>query len=359
VNTLLSSYTQEQLVPVLQEVERRLRSIPGVRGASAALYSPMSRSNWSHDVTIVGQPDRADHGPDDNASSGWARVMPGFFETLGDRILRGRPITDEDTARTRPVAVVNEAFARHFFGNEDPIGHHFGPASRQRAGTYEVIGVAADVRYFTEVTRPIGPMYFVPETQTTAFDEAGLEAREVWSHYPYNILIWAPGNPPGLDAQITKVLSAFDIPLYDIEPYADLVRQDFAQQTMVATLASMFAAIALALATVGLYGVTAYCVEQRTSEIGVRMALGAARRSVVVMVLREACWQLAIGLALGVPAAIGAGRLMATWLFGVTPWDPLIVTAAPLLLASAGLIAAAIPARRAASVDPARALRAQ
>jgi ABC-type antimicrobial peptide transport system permease subunit len=142
-----------------------------------------------------------------------------------------------------------------------------------------------------------------------------------------------------------------------IEPYSEVIEADFAQQNMIASLTWLFGAIGLALAAVGLYGVTAYGVEQRTNEIGVRMALGADRGSVVRMVLLEAFWQIGIGLALGIPAAIGAGRLIAGHLFGVSPWDPLMLSLATLLLGVAALIAAAIPARRATRVEPMVALR--
>jgi ABC-type antimicrobial peptide transport system permease subunit len=145
--------------------------------------------------------------------------------------------------------------------------------------------------------------------------------------------------------------------LYSVDPYQHLLDADFAQQNMIATLTLMFGGLALVLAAVGLYGVTAYTVEQRTSEIGVRMALGADRGQVVKMVLRGAFWQVGLGLLLGVPAAIGAGYLIAEQLFGVKPWDPVMLTAAVLLLGLAALVAAVIPARRAASLDPVVALR--
>ena len=353
INTRLSSYKQEQLVPIFREIEDRVRRIPGVRMVSAALYAPMSRFAWAHEVRIVGQPEP---GPKDDVSSGWTRVMPEFFETLGDRIVMGRPITNEDNADARPVAVVNEAFARRFFGKENPIGQHFGPASQERAGIYEIVGVASDIRYFVDEATP-GPMYFVPQAQTTHFDEPGLASREVWSHYPYNIAIWAPGNPPDLEAQVTKTLADFEIPIYAVQPYSGVIRTDFARQNMIASLTWLFGALSLVLAAVGLYGVTAYGVEQRTSEIGVRMALGADRGSVVAMVLRGAFWQVGIGLALGIPTTTGAEHLMASQLFDVKPWDPLMLLEATLLLGLAGLIAGMIPARRATKVDPMVALR--
>lgn len=359
INPKLSDYKQERLVPLFREIEDRLRAIPGVRMVSPALYAPLSGYSWDHDIRIESRPEP---GPRDDVSSGWTRVTPGFFETLGDRIVMGRPITDEDNAGTRPVAVINQAFAKRFFGKENPIGQRFGPAPRKNAGRYEIIGVASDMRYFSgNVGRPGRPMYFLPEAQTTHFDDAHLEGREIWSHYLYNIVIWAPGNPPEIEAPVRRALAGVDPNLLmdGVRSYSEVIHADFAQQNMIAGLTSLFGAVGLVLAAVGLYGVTAYGVEQRTVEIGVRMALGADRGSVVAMVLRGAFWQVGIGLALGIPAAIGAGCLIASQLFGVRPWDPWMLSGATLLLGLAALIAALIPARRAASVDPAQALRAE
>jgi putative ABC transport system permease protein len=354
INTVLSGHNQEQLVPVFTEIEDSLRGVPGVRRASAALYAPMSQFSWRHDVRIVGKPEP---GPKDDVSSAWTRVMPGFFETLGDRIAMGRAITEQDNATTRPVAVVNQAFARRFFSKENPIGQHFGPASRRKAGVYEIVGVASDVRYFADFGRPVGPMYFVPQAQTTQFDEPSLQAREVGSHFPYSIVIWAPGNPPDFEKQVMKALADFDVPMYDVQSYSEVIHADYAQQNLLASLTWLFGALGLVLAAVGLYGVTSYGVEQRTSEIGVRVALGADRGRVLAMVLRDAVWPVSIGLTLGIPAAIGAGQLIASQLFNVRPWDPQILSGATLLLGLAALVAGVIPAHRATKVDPMVALR--
>jgi putative ABC transport system permease protein len=359
IDSKLSNLPQERLLPLFRDIETRLRAFPGVRTASAALYAPMSGSYWSHDVRIAGQPEP---GAGDDVSSAWTRVMPGFFETIGDRIVRGRPIVDADAATTRRVAVINEAFARKFFPNENPIGQHFGPAPGKNAGVYEIVGVAADVRYFPSTVRaPEPPMYFLPEAQDTTFDDRELESREVWSHYLYNIVIWASGSPPGLAADVRDALAAVDPNLvtHGVEPYSEVVRGKFAQQNMIASLTWLFGAIGLLLAAVGLYGVTAYGVEQRTGEIGVRMALGADRGSVIAMIVRGAFLQVGIGLALGIPAAIFSGRLIASHLFGVRPWDPALLLGATLLLVGATLLAAFIPARRAAGLDPMQTLRSE
>jgi len=174
-------------------------------------------------------------------------------------------------------------------------------------------------------------------------------------------VIWAPGNPPGMQEHVRKALASVDpnLVLYDVDPYANVVSTDFQQQNMIATLVMLFGALGLLLAAIGLYGVLAYTVEQRTGEIGVRMALGADRARVVNMVLRGALSQVGIGLALGIPAAIGAGKLMSDQLFSVKPWDPIMLTLATLLLGLAALLASVIPARRAAGVEPMEALRNQ
>lgn len=347
IDPRISSYKQEQLMPLFRGIEDQLRSIPGVRTVGAVLGAPPTAWVWPQTIHVEGK-------SESEGSCGWSRVTPGFFETLGDKILMGRPITDQDDADARPVAVVNEAFAKRFLANENPVGQHFGP--RENAGMYEIVGVASNVDFGDRE-----PMYYLPEAQSTQFDDPESEEREVSSHYLYDVVIWAPGNPPGLDVQVRRALANVgpNLVIYRVQSYSDAIHSGFAQQNMIASLTSLFGAVALVLAAVGLYGVTAYGVEQRTSEIGVRIALGADRGSVMAMVLGGAFTHVGIGLALGIPAAIGAGHLIASQLFGVKPWDPLTLFGTALLLGLAALIAAIIPARRAASLDPMHALRAE
>ncbi|MGB9435686.1 MAG: FtsX-like permease family protein, partial [Candidatus Acidiferrum sp.] len=348
IDPRISNYKQEQLVPLFREIEDHLRGIPGVRMVGGILEAPLSGWVWPHDIRIEGKPEVV-------GTSGWTRVTPEFFEALGDAIVMGRPITSEDNASTRPVAVVNEAFATRFFGKENPIGQQFGPAPEKNAGMYQIIGVASDVAFGNGVE----PMYFLPQAQSTHFDDPEAEEREVSSHYLYSVVVWAPGNPPDLGPGVKDALADVDpnLVMNGVQSYSEVIQANFAQQKMIATLTWLFGAVGLMLAALGLYGVTAYGVEQRTSEIGVRMALGANRGSVVVMVLRGAFWQVGIGLTLGVPAAIGVGYLIASRLFGVTPWDPLMLSGATLLLGLAALLACYVPARRAVRVDPMVALR--
>jgi hypothetical protein len=258
------------------------------------------------------------------------------------------------------VGVINQAFAKRFFKDQNPIGQHFGPGKIKYSAMYEIVGVVKDIRYMTwGVKEPVRPMYWLPEAQIAKWDDPDYASGEIWSHYLYNIAIWAPGNPPGMEERVRQTLASVDpnLVLYSVDRYEKIVNGDFSQERMIASLTSLFGVLGLILASVGLYGVLAYMVEQRTSEIGLRMALGANRGRVTTMVLRGALSQIGIGLAIGIPAAIGAGKLMATQLFGVQPWDPIMLALAVLMLGLAAVLTSAIPARRAAGVEPMTALR--
>jgi predicted permease len=356
-NPRLGNYKPEQLEPMFRQINDRLRQIPGVRMVTTALYAPMSGNSWNEGIRVEGRPEPP---AKQDTGAGWARVMPDFFETIGAKIVLGRPIKEEDTAATRNVAVINEAFARKFFKDQNPIGQHFGTGKIKYSSTYEIVGVASDIRYMTyDYKDPVRAMFWVPESQFVQYDDPAYASGEVSSHYLDDIVIWAPGNPPGMEERVRKALASVDpnLVLYGVDPYPQVVAVDFQQEDMIATLTTLFGVLALVLAAVGLYGVMAYTVEQRTAEIGVRMALGADRGQVIKMVLRGAFSQIGIGLALGIPAAIGAGKLMNNQLFGVRPWDPIMLALAALMLGLAALLASVIPARRAASVEPMVALR--
>jgi predicted permease len=357
INPTLGNYKQEQMEPMFRQITERLQQIPGVRMAAPALYAPMTGDSWNDGIRVEGRPEP---GAKEDTSAGWARVLPGFFEALGAKMVLGRPITEDDTATTRKVAVVNEAFARRFFKGQNPIGQHFGPDKIKYSSYYEIVGVVRDMRYMTgDYKEPVGPMFWLPEAQTVNYDDPAFRAGEIWSHFLYNIVIWAPGNPPGMEEHVRKALASVDsnLAFQGVSSYNKIVSDDFQQENMIATLTTLFGVLGLVLAAVGLYGVMAYNVEQRTSEIGLRMALGADRWQMVRMVLRGAFSQIGIGLALGIPAAIGAGKLMSDQLFGVRPWDPVMLASATLLLSLAALLASLIPARRAAGVEPMVALR--
>lgn len=357
INPMLGNYKPEQMEPLFRQIDDALLRLPGMRMAAPALYAPMTGDSWNDGVRIEGRPEP---GAKEDTSAGWVRVMPGFFEAIGAKIMLGRPITDRDTAATRKVAVVNQAFAKRFFGDRNPIGQHFGPDKIKYSATYEIIGVTNDVRYMTyEYKKPVRPMYWLAEAQTARYDDPAFMSGEIWSHYLYNIVLWAPGSAPGMEQRVRQALAGVDpnLVLYGVDPYSQVLSADFQQENMIATLTSLFGVLGLVLAAVGLYGVLAYTVERRTGEIGVRMALGADRGRVIGMVLGGAFSQVGVGLAIGLPAAIGAGRLMTSQLFGVQPWDPVMLAIASLLLTLAALMASLIPAWRAAGIEPMVALR--
>ena len=357
INPTLGNDKPEQMEQIFRRIDDSLREVPGVRMAVPALYAPMTGDSWNNGVRIQGRPEP---GPKEDTGAGYVRVMPGFFETIGAKVVMGRAFNEDDTAATPNVAVVNEAFVQRFFKGQNPIGQHFGPNRLRYAGTFEIIGVVKDIRYMTyDYREPVRPMYWVSETQTAKYDDPAWQTGETWSHYLYNIVIWAPGDPPGMEQKIRKAVASVDPSLVvdDVNLYSKVVSTDFKQQNMIATLTSLFGLLGLMLAAVGLYGVMAYTVEQRTNEIGLRMALGADRRHVIAMVLRGAISQIGIGLGLGIPLAILAGKLMKDQLYGVQPWDPMMLAGAAVLLALAALVASVAPVHRAANVEPMIALR--
>jgi predicted permease len=359
VDAFQAGYKPEQLDLLYRRMFEGIQQIPGVKGVAGATYAPMSGDSWNDGVRIQGKPEP--HSGDDDGAT-FTLVTPGFFETLGNRITMGRAIDERDKADSPQVAVVNQAFAQKFFKGENPIGKHFGANEMKHAGDYEIVGVAADMHYLNSGFKdPDRAMYFLSTGQHTPYTKPNEIEGEKGAHYLENLVIWAPGKPEGLEMQVRKVLSEIDpnLVLLDLASYHETLSRDFGQQDMIAKLTLIFGVLALGLAAIGLYGVMSYSVEQRTSEIGIRMALGANRRTVLGMVLRSAFIQVAIGLAIGLPAAIMAGRAMTDQLFAVKPYDPVILSLAIMVLGAASLIAAAVPARRAVNVNPTEALRSE
>src|SRR3954471_1087247 len=176
INPLLGNYKPERLEPMFRQMNDRLLEIPGVRRVAPALYAPMTGDSWNSGIRVAGRPEPP---AKDDTSAGWARVMPGFFETIDAKMVRGWPLTEQDTATTRKVAVINEAFARKFFKGQNPIGQHFGPGKIQYATTYEIVGVVRDLRYMTyDYQKPIRPMFWVPEAQTVNYDDPAYRSGE-------------------------------------------------------------------------------------------------------------------------------------------------------------------------------------
>jgi predicted permease len=286
-------------------------------------------------------------------------VSPHFFETVGQPIIRGRGFTDQDTATSRMVAVVNQAFVKRFFPNEDPIGRHFGVFDQKYAGNFEVVGIVADAKY-SNPRDPVRTMYFRPMSQLdTTVEEHSFIAAEARTLFPDSITIRYAGDAASLEPLVRRTLANINpnLTVLDFKSLDYQVAGNFTQERLISRLTILFGLLALVLATVGLYGITAYSIARRTSEIGLRMALGANRGNVVALVLRGAAWQIGVGLAIGIPAALLGGHLMATQLYGVRTYDPLTLAGAVLVLATFAAIAGFIPARRAASIEPMDALR--
>ena len=344
-------------VPAFNErVEREFSALPGVQSVGVALYSALEGNNWGEGVRIEG---RAEPGPGSEIGSSWDRVSPHFFETVGQPILRGRGFTEQDTATSRMVAVVNQAFVKKFFPNEDPIGHHFGTFDRKYASNYEIVGIVADAKY-NNPRDPVRTMYFRPMSQlNTTIKERSAITAETRSLFPNSITLRYAGDAASLEPLVRHTLANINpnLTLLDFKTLDYQVAGNFNQERLISRLTALFGMLALVLASVGLYGITAYSVARRTSEIGLRMALGANRTDVVALVLRAASWQVGLGLAIGIPVALLGGRLMSSQLYGVRIYDPLTIGAAVFVLSAFAAIAGFIPARRAASIEPMNALR--
>jgi predicted permease len=315
----------------------------------------MEGDNWGQGVYIDGEPPPPPGTPDHGAS--WVRVSPAYFATIGTKILEGRALNEQDTPSTRTVAVVNQFFEKKYFKDGRAIGKHFSDDLKHTAA-FEIVGVTEDTNYWG-ATSKMRPMYFLSQGQSAHNPDPQYQKFENRSNYLDAIEIRTAAQLPGLEVQLRRALSQInpDLAVIDFQSFASQVDSNFAQPAMIAKLTSLFGILALILASVGLYGVMSYSVERRTSEIGIRMALGATRTNMLAMVLRSAFLQIGIGLALGLPVMIFGGRVMASQLFGVRPYDPLVLAVTTSVLAVAAFAAAVIPARKAASTEPIQALR--
>jgi len=352
-----SDYTPERLTSVYRVLEDRMTNLPGVQGAGLATYNVLT-DNWGEEIHVAGH-DKPSVG---FAGASWDRVSTNYLQNLGVTVTRGRLFSSVDNETTAPVAVVNDAFVRRFLkSDEDPIGQHFGMTSPKYAGMLRIVGVIHDAKFAPfELNFPARPMFYMPLTQTAKYDDAMMVRTDANSHFVRGLMLVTAATPGAIEPQITRLLADVDpnLTIVSVRSLQQQVSLVFDQERAVASLASLFGLVALVLAAVGLYGVTAYSVAQRTNEIGLRMALGADRVSVVGLVMRGAFQRVAVGLILGLPLAIGAGRLIASQLYGINFWDPFALGAATIALATCAFVAAIIPAGRAASISPMSALRA-
>ena len=354
----LAGYSGDQLTPLYQRIHDSLSGIPGVSAVALCIYSPLGDNNWGDGVWVAGHPAP---GPKDDVFISWDRVTAGYFGVIGNPILRGRGISEEDTAASRHVAVINEAFARKFFGHEDPLGKYFGRSSMASSSQYEIVGIAKDARYLdSNLDKPVGPFFFVPEPQ---HDISGKDQKDAipGSHFMRDIVIVSRPGTTLSDVRLRQAIAAVDpnLPIISIHTLSEQVYAQFRQQRLIARLTSFFGILSLVLASIGLYGVTAYNAGCRTSEIGVRVALGANRGDILALVLRGALGLIVLGLLIGLPLTFAAGRFLGSQLYGMNSYNPVVTFLAVATLGLSAFIASLIPALRASSISPLEALRAE
>ena len=351
-----AGYTVDRLPGLYRQIEDRFAALPGVKSVALAMYSPLEGDNWSEGIFVQGHPVPK---ANSEAWATWDRVNPGFLDTIGVPVLRGRGLTDQDTASTQPVAVVNQSFVKRFFPNEDPIGKRFGVDSPKYEGTFEIVGIIPDFK-INDPRADAHRLFLRPLAQQFKGyrDEADVTG-ESRSMFIQAVILRFNHPQQEVEQTVHRTLASIDpnLTITNFSPYDQQVAGNFSQERLIARLSTLFGALALVLACVGLYGVMSYFVARRTGEIGIRMALGATRTSVVQMVLRGEVWQILLGLVLGIPASLYAGYLMKSLLYGVDSHDFVALVGSSLLLVLCASAAAIIPARRAASIEPMRALR--
>jgi len=352
-----ASYTQPQLASLYRQIEDGMARLPGVTGSGLALYNPLA-DNWGELVLVSGHPQPRTS--EDEVAS-WDRVSAEYLQNFGVTLIRGRYFAASDNETTEPVAIVNESFVKRFFKNgEDPLGQHFGLNMPENAGTFRIVGIVRDAKFAGfALSRPARRMFYVPLAQNVPYKDPNMQRMELQSHFIGGMMLVTNASPGTLEPMLTRILAGVDpnLTINSVRTMRHQVELTFDQEHAVAGLAGLFGLVALLLAAVGLYGVTAYNVAQRRNEIGIRIALGAGRSTVVQYILRGALMRVGAGLALGLPLAVAAGRLISSQLYDVSFWDPLALAVAAGALAVCGAAAALIPASVAASISPMTALR--
>ena len=349
INPAAAGYKQTQLEALYRTIEDRFRALPGVRRVGISSYTPMEDDNNGWSVQVQGQPDLG-------VSASIIRANPEYFDSVGTHVVMGRGIGVQDTPTSPTVAVVNQSFVKKLFKpGENPIGAHFGGGPKS-TGDFEIVGVVEDTVY-TDVRWKDHVMYFMPLMQRPRSDTGPIEQDD--SLYSGAIVVETEGPTNDMESLARTTLGSINpnLSMVKFQTFDAQIADRFDGDRMIARLTTLFGALALLLAAVGLYGVTAYTVERRTSEIGIRMALGAERGSVVVMVMRGAVMQTLLGLAIGIPVAFVCVRFVKAQLYEITTADARVMAGAIVTLAVAACVAGLIPARRAASIDPMRALR--
>ncbi|MBV8810467.1 MAG: ABC transporter permease [Acidobacteriaceae bacterium] len=348
INPQAAGYSQTQLELLYRTIEERFHAIPGVKNVGITIYTPMEDNNWGTGIQVKGQ-------ANPHAGASVVKVNSEYFDSVGTHVLMGRGISERDTLSAPVVAVVNQEFAKKFFPGQNPIGRYFGP-SPESAGDYKIVGVVEDTTY-TSVRWKQHRMYFLSILQRDPSDKEPIE--KDLSLYAGALVVQTETRMNEMAGIAQRTLAAINpnLTVVKFQTFDQQIADRFTEERMVARLTTLFGALALLLATIGLYGVTAYTTASRTVEIGIRMALGAARTGVVGMVMRGAMIQTVLGLAIGIPTSVLCVRFIESQLFDMKGVNIGVLVTAILTLSIAASLAGAIPARRAASIDPARALR--
>ncbi len=336
----LAGYQPNRLFPLYRALGERIDRLPGVISASIARFAPESGNDSSGSLGIEGFSAAASRQLNVYDLS----VAPHFFKTLGIPLLLGRTIDARDTPASNPVAVVNETFVRRYLPNRNPIGQHISLGSPFKAPGFEIVGVVADSRYYDlrENAKPMG-FFSIWQRPVSGFE----------------LVLHTFGEPERVSAEVRRALNQTDskLAVLDVTSLNRQVEQSLKQQKMITSLCGIFGGLALLLASIGIYGTLAYAVAGREAEIGLRMAIGAQRSHVIWLVLRDSALLISAGVLIGLPLGLAASHWLKSFLFGIPAVDPLAIAAAILLLGILASFAAYLPARRAARIDPMRALR--
>jgi predicted permease len=335
VTPQLNRYDEARTAALYKELLERLAAVPGVRGAAMSQPALLSGSVNSTGIFVHGRT----YAPGERDNSIHRVVVsPNFFDVMGIPLLAGRGFSDADHDTAPKVVVINDAAARKYFPGENPIGRRFGP-SIETTGDLEIVGVLRDVKY-NSVRDEVPPTMYVPYRQTR-FGGAVFEVRTA-------------SAPAGTIGAVREAVRQIDpnLPLQDVSTQIEQVERRFAQERLFAQAYSLFGALALLVAAVGLFGLMSYNVSRRTNEIGIRMALGAQRGDVLRLVMRESMVLVAIGIAIGLGIAVGTSRFVATLLYNLAPTDTASMAVAIAVMAVVSAVAGFIPARRASKVDP-------
>ncbi|HLB37585.1 MAG TPA: ABC transporter permease [Gemmatimonadales bacterium] len=339
VSPALNGYQPDRIRVLYQQVEDQLAALPGVASVTAGRVALIAGSNWGNSVNVQG----FQRGPDVDNGSRFNMIGPGYFSTLGIPLVAGREFTASDGSERPKVAVVNQAFAKKFGLGSDPVGKFMAVGSGEL--DMQIVGLVKDAKY-SEVKQEIPPLYFRPYRQNEGIGSMTFYART--SADPGQVLRAVPALIAGLDP---------NLPVEGLKTLDQQVRDNIVLDRVIGLLSAAFAVLATVLAAIGLYGVLAYTVAQRTREIGLRMALGADGPDVRGMVLWQVGRMTVIGGVLGLAAALGIGRVATSLLFEMKGYDPTVVAAVAVLLGAVALGAGLVPALRASQVDPMRALR--